>query len=87
MKPASLVFDMLIISFRFNPPLFIVCPSKMAAKLNIEANMTARNAVIFLFMIVSLFAVVLLVGNLFHPFNVFAVDCSRDGNMSHCGGG
>jgi hypothetical protein len=35
----------------------------------------------------ALFAVVLLVGDLFHPFHVFPVDGSRNGNMRHGGGG
>ena len=59
----------------------------MAVKLSIETNMTVRNAMILLFMIALLFAVVLPVGDLFHPFNVFAVDHPRDGDMRHCGGG
>jgi len=47
----------------------------------------ASMIVILLFMIPSLFAAVLLVGDLFHPFNVFAVEGSRDGDMRHRGGG
>jgi len=40
----------------------------------------------FFSMMHALFAVVLLVGDLFHPCNVFAVECSREGDMRHRGG-
>ena len=44
-------------------------------------------AATFFFMIASSFSIVLLVGDLFHPHDVFAVEGSRDGDMRHCGGG
>src|SRR5262245_23876348 len=50
-------------------------------------HITAKNAVCFLSMIHALSAVVLLVGDLFHPCNVIPVDCSRNGDMRHGGGG
>src|SRR5438034_93351 len=59
----------------------------MAATLNRKTQRTARNAVCFFSMMHALFAVVLLVGDLFHPFNVFPVDGSRNGDMRHGGGG
>src|SRR5256712_13314707 len=59
----------------------------MAATLNRKTQRTARNAVCFFSMMHALFAVVLLVGDLFHPCNVFPVDGSRNGDMCHGGGG
>src|SRR2546430_9986035 len=59
----------------------------MAATLNRKTQRTARNAVCFFSMMHALFAVVLLVGDLFHPCNVFPVDGSRNGDMGHGGGG
>src|SRR2546426_7715480 len=59
----------------------------MAAKLTITTPRTASNAVCFFSMLHALFAVVLLVGDLFHPCNVFPVDGSRNGDMCHGGGG
>src|SRR3989442_10560260 len=59
----------------------------MAATLNRKTRRTARNAVCFFSMMHALFAVVLLVGDLFHPCNVFPVDGSRNGDMCHGGGG
>jgi hypothetical protein len=53
--------------------------------LNVGYNCQKRG--VFLSMIHSLFAVVLLVGDLFHPFNVFPVERSRNGDMRHGGGG
>jgi hypothetical protein len=58
----------------------MIYASEIVEKLN-RPNMSASKPI---FTIASLFAIVLIVCNLFHPFNVLAVDCSRNGNMRHC---
>ena len=65
----------------------IVCASEMAATLNRKTQRTARNAGGFCSIMPALFAVVLRVGDLFHPCNVFPVECARNGDMRHGGGG
>lgn len=89
--------------FRFNPYVFDFVKTESATPRGLRffywANvnqgyllsrgtfMIAENRAVRLFMLTSLFAGVVRVGDLFQPFNVLAVDCSRDGDMRHGGGG
>jgi energy-converting hydrogenase Eha subunit F len=57
------------------------CASEGAAMPANEIRRPASMVVIFLFMIASLFAVVLLVRDLFHPYNALTVERTRDGDM------